>query len=231
VAAHLANFLPQHPVVETGGKASKDTISSAPWGSALACLISYGYIEMLGGSGLKKATEMAILNANYISKRLEGAYDILYTGENGRTAHELIIDCRPFKIYDIEVVDIAKRLIDYGFHAPTVSFPVAGTMMIEPTESENLEEIDRFCDAMISIRMEIDSLDEAGIALLKNAPHTLSMITADDWGFPYSRQQAAYPLAFVIDNKFWPSVRRLDEAFGDRNLICSCTSIKDYAKA
>jgi glycine dehydrogenase len=129
------------------------------------------------------------------------------------------------------VVDIAKRLIDYGFHAPTVSFPVAGTMMIEPTESENLEEIDRFCDAMISIRMEIDSLDEAGIALLKNAPHTLSMITADDWGFPYSRQQAAYPLAFVIDNKFWPSVRRLDEAFGDRNLICSCTSIKDYAKA
>lgn len=231
VAAHLANFLPQHPLVETGGKASKDTISSAPWGSALACLISYGYIEMLGGSGLKKATEMAILNANYISKRLEGAYDILYTGENGRTAHELIIDCRPFKIYDIEVVDIAKRLIDYGFHAPTVSFPVAGTMMIEPTESENLEEIDRFCDAMISIRMEIDSLDEAGIALLKNAPHTLSMITADDWGFPYSRQQAAYPLAFVIDNKFWPSVRRLDEAFGDRNLICSCTSIEDYAKA
>jgi glycine dehydrogenase len=231
VAAHLANFLPQHPLVETGGKASKDTISSAPWGSALACLISYGYIEMLGGSGLKKATETAILNANYISKRLEGAYDILYTGEKGRTAHELIIDCRPFKIYDIEVVDIAKRLIDYGFHAPTVSFPVAGTMMIEPTESENLEEIDRFCDAMISIRMEIDSSEETGIALLKNAPHTLAMITADDWSFPYSRQQAAYPLAFVMDNKFWPSVRRLDEAFGDRNLICSCASIKDYAKA
>jgi glycine dehydrogenase len=231
VAAHLADFLPQHPVVETGGKASKDTISAAPWGSALACLISYGYIEMLGGSGLKKATEMAILNANYISKRLEGAYDILYTGEKGRTAHELIIDCRPFKKYDIEVVDIAKRLMDYGFHAPTVSFPVAGTMMIEPTESENLEEIDRFCDAMISIRMEIDSGEEAGIALLKNAPHTLAMLTADDWNFPYSRQRAAYPLAFVMDNKFWPAVRRLDEAFGDRNLICSCTSIEDYAKA
>ena len=231
VAAHLADFLPQHPLVETGGKASKDTISAAPWGSALACLISYGYIEMLGGSGLKKATEMAIINANYISKRLEGAYDILYTGEQGRTAHELIIDCRPFKKYDIEVVDIAKRLMDYGFHAPTVSFPVAGTMMIEPTESENLEEIDRFCDAMISIRMEIDSGDEAVIALLKNAPHTLAMLTADDWNFPYSRQRAAYPLAFVMDNKFWPSVRRLDEAFGDRNLICSCTSIKDYAKA
>jgi glycine dehydrogenase len=231
VAAHLADFLPQHPVVQTGGSASKDTISAAPWGSALACLISYGYIEMLGGSGLKKATEMAILNANYISKRLEGAYDILYTGEQGRTAHELIIDCRPFKKYDIEVVDIAKRLIDYGFHAPTVSFPVAGTIMIEPTESENLEEIDRFCDAMISIRMEIDSGDEASIELLKNAPHTLGMLTADDWNLPYSRQRAAYPLAFVMDNKFWPSVRRLDEAFGDRNLICSCTSIKDYAKA
>lgn len=231
VAAHLADFLPQHPVVETGGKASKDTISAAPWGSALACLISYGYIEMLGGGGLKKVTEMAILNANYIIKRLEGAYDILYTGEKGRTAHELIIDCRPFKMYDIEVVDIAKRLMDYGFHAPTVSFPVAGTMMIEPTESENLEEIDRFCDAMISIRMEIDSGEEAGIALLKNAPHTLAMLTADDWNFPYSRQRAAYPLAFVMDNKFWPAVRRLDEAFGDRNLICSCTSIEDYAKA
>ena len=157
VAAHLSPFLPQHPMVSTGGSDSKDTISAAPWGSALACLISYGYIEMLGGSGLTRATEMAILNANYISKRLEGAYDILYTGDKGRTAHELIIDCRPFKKFNIEVVDIAKRLMDYGFHAPTVSFPVAGTMMIEPTESENLEEIDRFCDAMISIRMEINS--------------------------------------------------------------------------
>ena len=231
VASHLSDFLPQHPLVKTGGGASKNSISAAPWGSALACLISYGYIEMLGASGLKKATEIAILNANYISKRLEGAYDILYTGDQGRTAHELIIDCRPFKKYDIEVIDIAKRLMDYGFHAPTVSFPVAGTMMIEPTESENLDEIDRFCEAMISIRMEISSGDEAGIALLKNAPHTLSMLTADEWNFPYSRQRAAYPLSFVMDNKFWPSVRRLDEAFGDRNLICSCNSTKDYAKA
>ncbi len=231
VAAHLSAFLPQHPMVSTGGSDSKDTISAAPWGSALACLISYGYIEMLGGSGLTRATEMAILNANYISKRLEGAYDILYTGDKGRTAHELIIDCRPFKKFNIEVVDIAKRLMDYGFHAPTVSFPVAGTMMIEPTESENLEEIDRFCDAMISIRMEINSGDETSIALLKNAPHTLEMVTSDQWEFPYSRQKAAYPLAFVTDNKFWPSVRRVDEAFGDRNLICSCTSIEDYVNA
>ncbi len=228
VAIHLAAFLPQHPLVETGGTSSKDTISAAPWGSALACLISYGYIEMLGGSGLKKSTEMAILNANYISKRLEGAYEILYTGNNGRTAHELIIDCRPFKKKNIEVVDIAKRLMDYGFHAPTVSFPVAGTMMIEPTESEHLDEIDRFCDAMISIRMEINAGDEASIALLKNAPHTLSMLTVDQWDLPYSRQRAAYPLAFVIENKFWPTVRRVDEAFGDRNLVCCCTSIEDY---
>jgi len=230
VAAHLAAFLPQHPLVETGGVSSCDTISAAPWGSALACLISYGYIKMLGGSGLKKATEMAILNANYISKRLGGAYEILYTGAHGRTAHELIIDCRPFKKYNVEVVDIAKRLMDYGFHAPTVSFPVAGTLMIEPTESENLEEIDRFCDAMISIRMEIDSGDDSSTALLKNAPHTLQMLTAVHWDFPYSRQRAAYPLAFVLDNKFWPAVRRVDEAFGDRNLVCSCSSIEEYAR-
>ena len=174
---------------------------------------------------------MAILNANYISKRLEGAYDILYKGEQGRTAHELIIDCRPFKKQNVEVVDIAKRLMDYGFHAPTVSFPVPGTMMIEPTESENLEEIDRFCDAMISIRMEINEGDENSVALLKNAPHTLGMLTADHWDFPYSRHKAAYPLAFVMENKFWPSVRRVDEAFGDRNLICSCASTKDYVNA
>ena len=231
VAKHLAPFLPNHPLIETGGETASHTISAAPWGSALACLISYGYIEMLGGKGLKKATEMAILNANYISKRLEGAYDILYKGEQGRTAHELIIDCRPFKKQNVEVVDIAKRLMDYGFHAPTVSFPVPGTMMIEPTESENLEEIDRFCDAMISIRMEINEGDENSVALLKNAPHTLGMLTADHWDFPYPRHKAAYPLAFVMENKFWPSVRRVDEAFGDRNLICSCTSTGDYVNA
>ena len=186
---------------------------------------------MLGATGLKRASEMAILNANYIKKRLEGAYDILYTGADGRAAHELIIDCRPFKEKNIEVIDIAKRLMDYGFHAPTVSFPVAGTMMIEPTESENLNEIDRFCDSMISIRMEIDSKDEFNISLLKNAPHTLEMLTANLWEFEYSRQKAAFPLKFVSENKFWPSVRRVDETFGDRNLVCSCESIDYYVKA
>ena len=228
VAEHLAKFLPSHPVIKIGGEESIDALSAAPWGSALACLISYGYVKMLGAKGLKRASEIAILNANYIKKRLEGAFDILYTGANGRTAHELIIDCRPFKTQNIEVVDIAKRLIDYGFHAPTVSFPVSGTIMIEPTESESLEEIDRFCDAMISIRMEIDCKDTSSELLLKNAPHTLKMVSGDSWEFPYTRQKAAYPLAYVSENKFWPSVRRVDEAFGDRNLICSCASIDSY---
>ena len=228
VAEHLAKFLPSHPIVKTGGEKSSDALSAAPWGSALACLISYGYVKMLGSKGLKRASEIAILNANYIKKRLEGAFDILYTGANGRAAHELIIDCRPFKNQNIEVVDIAKRLIDYGFHAPTVSFPVSGTMMIEPTESESLEEINRFCDAMISIRMEIDCKDPSSEMILKNAPHTLMMVSGDVWELPYTRQKAAYPLAYVSENKFWPSVRRVDEAFGDRNLICSCASIDSY---
>jgi glycine dehydrogenase len=228
VASHLAPFLPGNPVIETGGTHAITSISGAPFGSALACLISYGYIKMLGSYGLQKATEIAILNANYIQKRLEGAYDILYTGQYGRAAHELIIDCRPFKEHGIEVVDIAKRLMDYGFHAPTVSFPVAGTMMIEPTESENCAEMDRFCDAMISIRMEIASENKSDHSLLKNAPHTLEMITSDQWDFPYSRQKAAFPLEFVSENKFWPSVRRVDEAYGDRNLICSCNPIDSY---
>ena len=230
VAKHLAKFLPSHPIIKIGGDDSISALSAAPWGSALACLISYGYIKMLGAKGLKRASEIAILNANYIKKRLEGAFNVIYTGANGRAAHELIIDCRPFKAQNIEVVDIAKRLIDYGFHAPTVSFPVPGTMMIEPTESENLEEIDRFCDAMISIRMEVDEKNEISVALLKNAPHTLKMLSGDSWEFPYSRQKAAYPLAYVSENKFWPSVRRVDEAFGDRNLVCSCASIDSYVK-
>ena len=230
VAKHLAKFLPSHPIIKIGGDDSISALSAAPWGSALACLISYGYIKMLGAKGLKRASEIAILNANYIKKRLEGAFNVIYTGANGRAAHELIIDCRPFKSQNIEVVDIAKRLIDYGFHAPTVSFPVPGTMMIEPTESENLEEIDRFCDAMISIRMEVDEKNEISVALLKNAPHTLKMLSGDSWEFPYSRQKAAYPLAYVSENKFWPSVRRVDEAFGDRNLVCSCASIDSYVK-
>jgi glycine dehydrogenase len=231
VAKHLKAFLPNNPLIKIGGENANSSISGAPWGSALVCLISYGYIKMLGASGLKRATEIAILNSNYIKKRLEGAYEILFSGENGRTAHELIIDCRPFKKQNIEVVDIAKRLIDYGFHAPTVSFPVAGTMMIEPTESENLSEIDRFCDAMISIRMEIGSNDDADLAMLKNAPHTLQMITCDHWNYPYSRQKAAFPLEFVKENKFWPSVRRVDEAFGDRNLICSCDPVENFINA
>jgi len=228
VAAHLQSFLPSNPIIQTGGDEAITAISGAPFGSALVCLISYGYIKMLGAEGLKKATEIAILNANYIQKRLQGAYEILYTGEKGRAAHELIIDCRPFKEWGIEVVDIAKRLMDYGFHAPTVSFPVGGTMMIEPTESENVAEMDRFCDAMISIRMEITAEDEQARQMLKNAPHTLEMVTSDEWKFTYTRKRAAYPLEFVAKNKFWPSVRRVDEAYGDRNLVCSCTSIDSY---
>tara|TARA_B100001063_G_scaffold236526_1_gene256403 strand:+ start:375 stop:3224 length:2850 start_codon:yes stop_codon:yes gene_type:complete len=231
VAEHLSEFLPSNPVIKTGGKNGIRAISAAPWGSALACIISYGYIKMLGKDGLKKSTQNAILNANYIKSRLEGAYKILYLGENGRTAHELIIDLRPFKKFGVEVIDVAKRLMDYGFHAPTVSFPVSGTMMIEPTESENIKEIDRFCDALISIRLEVESCnshDEKSI--LKNAPHTLKMATDDHWQYEYSRSKAIYPLEYVKENKFWPSVRRVDEAFGDRNLVCSCSSIIEFIK-
>lgn len=230
VAKQLVPFLPSNPVLAVGGDFAIDAISSAPFGSALACLISYGYIKMLGAKGLKYSTEIAILNANYIKERLKGHFETLYTGECGRAAHEMIIDCRPFKEKGIEVTDIAKRLMDYGFHAPTVSFPVAGTMMIEPTESESKAEIDRFCDAMISIRTEIERISkEAPNNLLKNAPHTLEMITSNEWDFPYTREEAAFPLDFVRDNKFWPSVRRVDDAFGDRNLICSCPKVETYA--
>jgi glycine dehydrogenase len=230
VAAQLAPFLPSNPVVPTGGTEGITAISAAPWGSALACLISYGYICMLGEAGLRKATEIAILNANYIKERLKGTYETLYTGEQGRAAHEMILDCRPFKQHGIEVTDIAKRLMDYGFHAPTVSFPVAGTVMVEPTESESKTELDRFCEAMISIRGEIDAarVDQPNNPL-KNAPHTLGMITSEDWDLPYSRTQAAFPLPYLQDNKFWPSVRRVDDAYGDRNLICTCTPIEAYA--
>jgi len=229
VAEHLVPFLPTNPVVATGGNKAITAISAAPWGSALVCLISYGYITMLGAEGLTSATHHAILNANYIKERLKGHYDTLYTGEMGRAAHEMIIECRPFKANGIEVTDIAKRLMDYGFHAPTVSFPVAGTLMIEPTESENLEELDRFCDALISIRKEIEevSADDKD-NVLKNAPHTLAMLTANDWNFPYSREKAAYPLDYLAENKFWPGVRRVDDAYGDRNLVCSCAPIEAY---
>ena len=229
VAPQLVPFLPSNPVIATGGKNAITAISAAPWGSALACLISYGYITMLGAKGLTDSTKLAILNANYIKERLNGYYRTLYTGEMNRAAHEMIIDCRDFKQNGIEVVDIAKRLMDYGFHAPTVSFPVGGTMMIEPTESESIEELDRFCDAMISIREEIKNASkEDDNNPLINAPHTQEMLTADIWDFPYTRQQAAFPLTYIADNKFWPSVRRVDDAFGDRNLICSCNPIEDY---
>jgi glycine dehydrogenase len=229
VAEHLVPFLPTNPVIPTGGETAITAISAAPWGSALVCLISYGYITMLGAEGLTSATHNAILNANYIKERLAGHYDTLYTGEMNRAAHEMILECRPFKANGIEVTDIAKRLMDYGFHAPTVSFPVAGTLMIEPTESENLEELDRFCDAMISIRKEIEevSADDKN-NVLKNAPHTLAMLTANDWNFPYTREKAAYPLDYLAENKFWPGVRRVDDAYGDRNLICSCAPIEAY---
>jgi glycine dehydrogenase len=228
VAEQLKPFLPGNPVIKTGGSNAIGAISSAPWGSSLVCLISYGYITMLGSKGLQKATEYAILNANYVKERLNEHYKTLYSGERGRAAHEMILDCRPFKENGIEVVDIAKRLIDYGFHAPTVSFPVAGTMMIEPTESESKAELDRFCDALISIKKEIESLDDDEDNVLKNAPHTITMLTANDWKFSYSREKAAYPLNYVAENKFWPSVRRVDEAFGDRNLMCTCPPIEEY---
>ena len=229
VAEHLSSFL---PCIEESSKNkhSIKAISSAQWGSAMACLISYGYICMMGPHGLKKATEISILNANYIKKRIEKDYKILYQGENGTSAHELIIDCREYKdSHNIGVMDIAKRLIDYGFHAPTVSFPVPGTMMIEPTESENLSEIDRFCDALISIKAEIlSSSKEDTENVLLNSPHTLDMITANKWAYKYSREYAAYPLSFVRNNKFWPSVTRIDEAYGDRNLICTCSPVENY---
>lgn len=229
VAPQLVPFLPNNPVISTGGEHAITAISAAPWGSALACIISYAYISMLGEKGLRSSTEYAILNANYIKERLKGAFDVLYVGERGRAAHEMIVDCRPFKENGIEVTDIAKRLMDYGFHAPTVSFPVAGTMMIEPTESESKQELDRFCDAMISIRKEIDiATKDNPNNILKNSPHTQMMVTNDVWEFPYSRKEAAFPLDYVADNKFWPSVRRVDDAYGDRNLICTCAPIEDY---
>ncbi|MHC5202874.1 aminomethyl-transferring glycine dehydrogenase [Myroides sp. LJL119] len=229
VAEHLVEFLPSNPIVKVGGKNAITAISAAPYGSALVCLISFGYISMLGLEGLKKVTQTAILNANYIKSRLEDHYSILYTGEQGRAAHEMIVDVREFKEKGIEVTDIAKRLIDYGFHAPTVSFPVAGTLMIEPTESESKQELDRFCDAMISIRQEIENATiDNPVNELKNSPHTLAMLTSDNWDLPYSRQKAAYPLAYVSENKLWPTVRRIDDAYGDRNLICSCAPIEVY---
>jgi glycine dehydrogenase len=229
----LKPFLPGHAVVKTGGDKAIHAVSAAPWGSASILTISYAYIAMMGADGLTNATKLAILNANYIKERLSQHYKILYTGANGRCAHEMIVDCRDFKKSGIEVEDLAKRLMDYGFHAPTVSFPVAGTLMIEPTESEPKEELDRFCDALIEIRNEVREV-EYGKAdkennVLTRAPHTAAVITSDNWDRPYSRQKAAYPLSFVKEAKFWPAVSRIDNAYGDRNLVCSCLPIEEYA--
>lgn len=233
VAAHLAPFLPGNPVVAIGGDQAITAISSAPWGSASILTISYAYIAMMGGSGLTNATKMAILKANYIKAKLEGNYDILYTGTKGRCAHEMIVDLRAFKQAGVEAEDVAKRLMDYGFHAPTMSFPVAGTIMIEPTESESMAELDRFCDALLSIREEIREIEngdaEKGNNVLNNAPHTQQIAVADEWTMPYSRQKAAYPLAYVSQAKFWPTVSRIDSAYGDRNLMCSCIPVEAYA--
>ena len=237
VAPHLAPYLPGHPLVKVGGAKAIPAVAAAPWGSASILLISYGYIRMLGASGLAEATRYAILNANYIKARLRGHYEELYANHNGRVAHEMIFDLRPFKQGSgptVDEQDVAKRLMDYGFHAPTVSFPVAGTMMIEPTESESKDELDRFCDALISIRQEIQAILDGRADprdnVLKNAPHTAEEVTSDHWPHPYSREQAAYPLPFVRIGKFWPAVGRIDNPYGDRHLICACPPIEAYSE-
>jgi len=233
VAQHLLPYLPGHPLVKTGGAKAIPPVSAAPWGSASILLISYAYIRLLGREGLTSATKHAILNANYIKSRLEKHYKVLYVGKNSRVAHELIVDMREFRQAGIEVEDIAKRLMDYGFHAPTVSFPVPGTLMIEPTESEDKAELDRFCDALIAIRKEIEEI-ETGVAdekdnVLKNAPHTAEMVVADKWTHPYTREKAAYPLDYLRANKFWVPVGRVNNPYGDRNLVCTCPPIEAYS--
>jgi glycine dehydrogenase len=233
VAAHLAPFLPGHPFAEVGGERAIPPVASAPWGSASILLISYGYIRMLGAEGVTDATRFAILNANYIKSRLERHYDVLYTGPNGRVAHELIFDLRAFRAKGVDEGDVAKRLMDYGFHAPTVSFPVPGTLMVEPTESEPKAELDRFCDALIAIREEIEDVvtgkADSKDNVLKHAPHTAAAVAADHWPHGYSREKAAYPLPWLRASKFWPSVGRIDNPYGDRNLACVCPPVEEYA--
>jgi len=232
VAKHLVPFLPNHSVVFLGNEKGTHSVSSAPWGSANILIISYAYIKMMGSEGLTEATKTAILNANYIKAKLGSTFNVLYSGKHGRVAHELIFDMRKFKeTAHIEVEDIAKRLMDYGYHAPTVSFPVAGTLMIEPTESESKNELDRFCEAMISIRKEIQEIEDGTSSNtdnpLKNSPHTMNEITKNEWNHEYSRTVAAYPVKEIINNKFWPSVGRVNNAFGDRNLVC-CIPVSDF---
>jgi len=233
VNAKLAPFLPKHNLIETGGNQGITAVSSAPFGSASILTISYAYIRMMGAEGLTEATKMAIFNANYMKDRLKDAYDILYLGKNGRSAHEFIVDLRGFKAAGIEAVDVAKRLMDYGYHAPTMSFPVAGTVMIEPTESESKGELDRFCDAFLAIREEIAQVERGempkGDNVVNNAPHTAAMLLGDKWEHPYSREKAAYPLPWISSRKFWPMSSRVDDAYGDRNLVCSCIPIEAYA--
>ena len=235
MAAHLVPFLPGHDVVPVGSDTAIDAISAAPFGSALIAQIPYAYIKMLGQSGLTQSTKVAILNANYLKARLEGAYDVLYQAKNGTVAHEMILDCRSFKAVGIEVMDIAKRLIDYGFHAPTVSWPVPGTLMVEPTESESLEELDRFAEAMLSIREEIAAIEHGEADrvdnVVKMAPHTVEEATASEWSHPYSREAAVYPVRELRTNKFWCSVARVDNAYGDRNLVCSCPPLSSFEEA
>ena len=233
VAEHLIPYLPGHPLVAMGRKKAISAVASAPWSSASILLISYAYIKLLGRRGIREATRYAILNANYIKDCLSGHFPLLFEGKNGRVAHELIFDMRRFKnTAQIEVQDIAKRLMDYGFHAPTVSFPVAGTLMIEPTESEDKEELDRFCEAMISIREEIreieDGLSDPRDNVLKNAPHTSASIAHDDWSHPYTRQKAAFAVKRLSSHKFWPSVGRINESYGDRNLFCACPPLGSW---
>jgi glycine dehydrogenase len=232
VASHLAPYLPSHPVVATGGQTPLGPVSAAPWGSASILPISWMYIAMMGPDGLRRASQIAILSANYLAKRLSAGYPVLYTGETGLVAHECILDTRPLKAFGVEVDDIAKRLMDFGFHAPTMSFPVAGTLMIEPTESESKAELDRFVDAMLAIRAEADQVQRGEIKAadgpLRNAPHTADAVLADTWDRPYSRQQAAFPAPWTREHKFWPFVARVDNAFGDRNLVCACLPIDAY---
>jgi glycine dehydrogenase len=234
VAEHLAPFLPGHPVVPgVGGEQAIGPVSAAPWGSPSILVIPYAYIAMMGPAGLTEATKVANLNANYMAQRLDPYYPVLYKGKNGRVAHECIIDLRPLKqTSGVEVEDVAKRLMDYGFHAPTMSFPVPGTLMIEPTESESLAELDRFCEAMIMIRAEIEAIEKGEIDPennpLKHAPHPATMVTAESWDRPYSCDVAAFPADWVRESKFWPAVARIDNVFGDRNLVCTCVGMDAY---
>jgi len=233
VAKHLVEYLPGHPVIRTGGADAIGPVSAAPWGSASILPISFVYIALMGSAGLTKATKLAILNANYMAKRLEKHYPILYRGKNGTVAHEFIIDIRPFaKKSGIEGEDVAKRLMDYGFHAPTLSFPVTNTLMVEPTESESKEELDRLCDALISIRAEIQEIEDGKYPkdnnVLKNSPHTSADVVSDKWDRPYSREKAAFPAKWLREHKHWPTVSRIDGVYGDKHLVCSCPPLSDY---